>query len=72
MSTGLIVLVMGLFVIFGSFVFGVINVTRMITGKSESSLTGVFSRHAGAIIGIASGSLMVVIGAIIMIVRYPK
>lgn len=70
MSLGLVLLIVGLLVVFGSFVFAAVNMARMVTGRGNASLSGGFTRHIGAIIGMATGGLVAIIGIVILIVQH--
>lgn len=65
MSLALVLIIVGLLIIFGAFVFAAINMLRVVTSRTSSGLGGMFVGHIGAMVGMAFGGLLFVTGLIL-------
>jgi hypothetical protein len=66
MSGALVLIVVGLVIGFAAFCFAAINMFRGVTGKDPfSGFDGMLKGHIGAIIAMAFGGLLFVIGLIL-------
>ena len=65
MSLALTLIIAGLLLGFGAFVFAAINMFRSVT--REGSFSGFFKGHIGAMIAMAFGGLLFLIGIIIAV-----
>lgn len=73
LTWGLILLIGGIVLAFGSFIFAVVNMgfgaAKTMKGK-RSSFGSMFVGHLGAMIGMACGGMMSAIGIVLLLVHY--
>ncbi len=66
MSLALLLIITGLIIGFGAFVFAAISMLHGVTGKDPfSGFDRLFKRHIGAMIAMAFGGLLLLVGLII-------
>ena len=70
MNTAFALIVFGLLVSFGAFVFAAINMKRMVRQPHRLGMESGFSRHIGAMVAAGFGGFCLILGVVIAIYAY--
>ena len=72
-TLGLILLIAGIIIAFGSFIFMLLNMGKVVKKTSQNrrmTLTSMFTGHIAGMIGMATGALVGTVGILLICIYY--